>query len=276
MRLSTLINLTLVAITSLTLFACGGGGGGGGGGAAATPALTADKMTAVSPVLIGGTTTITFNFGAAYNGQPVTFTVSPASAALTNMSTVVTAGIATVTVTNPTQANVTVTANIPGYTGSKIIQFIPQPDKVVVHVALSKTVTDLYNLTFGLRNNNSLGWTYSTDAPAPGYTGFVFPNGIFFIAGNDVYHWDITTFGFNITPSVNIREVTFIPGASAGIPFFEIFQYLNNPQDLSYQKYLKTTNDPSTDTPSPVTPLTATDFVITTDYYLGTALLATN
>ena len=270
MKFSTFISLALVAITSLFLFACGGGGG------ASTPALTADKMTGSTPVLNSGTTTITFDFGVANAGKTVTFTATPA-ATLTPPSTVLDAlGKASVVVSAaPSDVTVNVTASIAGYTGTKAVPFIKQPDKVVVHVALTKTITDLSILTFGLQNKDNLGWIYSANAPAPGYTNYEAPNGTFFSVGNDVYQWQILVFGFNLTPLANIREITFTPGVSLGIPFFEIFQYINNPQDLSFIKYTKVTTSPATDTQSATTNLVAADFVITTDYYLGAVLLAT-
>jgi len=267
MRFSTFISLTTIAITSLFLFACGGGGG------ASTPALTASQITADSPVLNGGTSTIDFAFGASYDGKPVTFTVSPASAVLTSPSPVVSGGTASVTVSYPATANVTVTASIPGYTGTKTVQFIPQPDRVVVHVATTRTVNDLAILTFGLQNTMGANCPYTSYTPAPAYTGYTAVNSAFFSPGNDVFQWQILVFGLNITPSAKLLEMTFTP-ASAGIPYFNVFQYPNNPQDLSFSKYTKVTTDPATDTQT-TTNLTTTDFVISTDYYLGTALLAT-
>jgi hypothetical protein len=271
MKFSTIIRLTLVAIASLSLFACGGGGGGG----TSTTTLTADKITAVTPVLINGTTTVTFDFGALVaDGTVVTYTVSPASAVLSN-KTNVTGGKATVDVTSSTQANVTVTASIPGVIGSTIVQFIPQPDRVVVHVATTRTITDLSILTFGLSNNLGANCPYTSFTPAAGYTGYNSSNSQFFEAGNDVYQWEILVFGLNVTPSKNLLDMTFTPAVSAGIPFFTVFQYPGNPQDLSFNKYLKVTADPATDTQS-TTLLAPADFVLTTDYYLGASLLATH
>jgi hypothetical protein len=271
MKFSTVISMTLVAITSLSLFACGGGGGGGGPSSAT---LTADKMSAVTPVLINGTTTITFNFGASVpDGTAVTYTASPSSAVLSNKTNIA-SGIATVDLTSPIQSDVSVTASIAGVTGSKTVQFIPQPDRAVVHVATTKTITDLSILTFGLRNNLGTNCPYTSFTAAPDYTGYTASNSMFFVPGNDVYQWQILTFGFNVTPSKNLLELTFTPASAAGVPFFEVFQYPNNPQDLSFNKYMKVTSDPATDTQT-TTNLVVTDFVITTDYYLGATLLAT-
>lgn len=267
MKFSTVFNLALVVITSLSLFACGGGGGGGGG-----TALTADKMTAVTPVLINGTTTISFNFGTSVaDGTLVTFTATPATAVLSNKTNVA-SGIATVDVTSPAQSNVVVTASITGVTGTKTVQFIPQPNRVVVHVATTKTITDLAILTFGLKTNPTVVSPYTSYALATGYTSF---NNSLLAPGGDLYSWYVYDFNLNTTPSTNIMALTFTPGASAGIPFFEIFMPLSNPTNLSFNKYTKVTADPATDTLSATTNLVAADFVITTDYYLGATLLAT-
>lgn len=266
MKFSTFISLTLVVITSLSLFACGSGGGGFVGGATPTPALTADKMTAVTPVVLnGGTTTITFDFGAANAGKTVTFTASP-SATLTPPSTVLDSlGKASVIVSAaPSDVTVNVTASIHGYTGTKAVPFIKQPDKVVVHVALTKTITDLEWLAFGLQND--LAWTYASYTPAPGYISYNdITKSTLLDGGSNFYSWAILVPGLNVAPSTNLLEMTFTPAASAGIPFFEIFTPLGNPGNLSYFTYsLPTIN------------LATTDFVIKTDYYLGAALLATN
>lgn len=271
MRLSIFIKLSLVAIASLTLFACGGGGGGGG-----TPiaTLAADKMTAVTPVLINGTTTISFNFGIAVpDGTVVTYTVTPSTAILSNKTNTI-GGIATVDVTAPVQANVVVTASIAGVMGSKTVQFIPQPDRVVVHVATTKTVTDLSILSFGLRNQLGANCPYTSFTPAAGYTTYDSSNSFFLLPGSDLYQWQILIFGLNVTSSTNLMELTFTPTVSAGIPFFVIFTPGNLATNLSYNKYTKTTADPATDTQS-TTNLVAADFVLTTDYYLGATLLAT-
>ncbi len=272
MKFSTTIGLALVLITSLFLFACGGGGSSTPTPTTPTiPSLTADKMTAVTPVLNGGTTTISYNFGTSVaDGTVVTYTVSPSSAVLSGKSNV-TGGIATVVVTNAAQANVTVTASIAGATGSKLVQFIPQPDKVVVHVATTKTISNLAILTFGLRTNPTIDCPYTSTTLAPGYTGFN-SNSSFLPAGGDLYSLFIFTVGFNTTPSTNFQEMTFTPAVSAGIPFFEVFQVPNNPQDLSFDAY---TNPADLNIMSS-TNLAPADFVLTTGYYLGTTLLATN
>lgn len=237
--------------------------------------LSSDKMTAVTPILMGGSTTISFNFGTSVaNGTVVTYTTSPASAVLSN-KTNVTNGIATVYVTSPTQSIIFVTAKIEGASGTKKVQFIPQPDKVVVHVALTKTISDLSGLVFGLRNNLGVTCPYTSTTLATGYTNYNAPNSSSFLTvGNDVYLWYIFQFGLNTIPSKNLLDMTFTPTAFAGIPFFVVFQYPNNPQDLSYYKYMRVTSDPGTDTQS-ATNIVSADFIITTDYYLGATLLAT-
>lgn len=259
----------MIAITSLFLFACGGGGGG-----SSTPTLTADKMTGNTPVLNGGSTTITFDFGVANAGKTVTFSSSPAATLTPTTTTLDANGKASVVVSGaPSNSTVNVTASIAGYVGTKAIQFIQQPDKVVIHVATTKTITDMSILTFGLRNNLGADWTYASFAPASGYTAYTVSNSAFLAPGNDLYQWQILIFGFNTTPSTNLMELTFT-SVAVGIPYFEIFMPLSDPNNLSYYKYAKATADPATDTQTQ-TNLATTDFVIVTDYYLGTTLLAT-
>lgn len=260
MRFSTFIRLVLIAITSFSIFACGGGGG------SSTPALTADKMTAVTPVLNGGTTTITFDFGAANAGKAVTFTASSAATLVPPSTVLDSSGIASVVVSAaPSNVTVNVTASIPGYTGTKAVQFIQQPDKVVVHVALTKTIADLEWLAFGLKSNLGADCTFTSYTPAPGYITYNDASKSSFLAppGTDFYSWAVYVSGLNVSPSTNLLELTLTPAASSGIPYFEIFAP-GNPGNLSYFTYSV-----------PTTNLATTDFVITTDYYLGTTLLAT-
>lgn len=267
MRFSTIIRLTLVVITTLSLFACGGGG-------TSTPALTADKMTAVTPVLIGGTTTISFNFGTSVaNGTVVTYTVSPTSAVLSN-KTNVTNGIATVDVSSATQQNISVTAGIPGYTGTKIVQFIPQPDKAVVHLATDQSVKNLYNLSFGLNNDLGTKFGFTSIAPFKNYSSYNNPvKSATLAAGNDVYSWFIYVLGLNVTPKNAVLDITFTKDptfTSPGIPNFSVFQFPGNPQDLSFRNYSGTFPNPSAQKN-----LTPSNFILSTDYYLGSAFLAT-
>lgn len=269
MRFSTFISLTLVAITSLSLFACGGGGG------SSTPALTADKMTAVTPVLNGGTTTIAFDFGVANGGKIVTFTATP-SATLTPPSTVLDSfGKASVVVSAaPPDVTVNVTASIPGYTGTKAVQFIKQPDTVIVHVATDKTIKNLYNLTFGL--NHDLGTKFVSGSITPfknysSYNNVAKSNTI--AAGNDVYSWFIYVLGLNVAPSNAVLDITFTKDpafASPGVPGFSVFQFPGNPQDLSFRNYSGTFPNSSAQKN-----LTPSNFILSIDYYLGNILLAT-
>ena len=273
MKFSKLIGLTMIAITSIFLFACGGGGGGG----SSTPALTADKMTGNTPVLNGASTTLTFDFGVANAGKTVTFSASPAATLTPTTTTLDSSGKASVVVSAaPSNVTVNVTASIAGYIGTKAVQFIQQPDKVVVSVATTKTIADLYTLAFGLRNQLGANFPYASAAFTSNYSSFSTTNSPPIApATNDVYFLGVFIFGFNITPSVNILDMTFGPGLVTGIPYFEVFQALNNPQDLSFARYTKVNPDPALDTPSVTTYLATTDFVITTKYYLGTTLLAT-
>lgn len=267
MKFLSFVSLTLVAGVFLSLSACGGGG-------SSTPALTADKITAATPVLIDGTTTITYDFGVLNDGKAVTFTVTPADAVLTNASVLVSGGTAHVTVTYPLRQAVTVTARIPGYVGVKTVQFIPQPDKAVVHLATDKTVSNLYNLTFGLNNDLGSAFVFSAIAPFKNYSSYTDPaKSTAFDAGNDVYSWFISVLGLNVAPNNAVLDVSFMKDAALttpGIPTFSVFQYPGNPQDLSYRNYSGAFPDPSAQKN-----LTPSNFILSVDYYLGTDLLAT-
>ena len=206
----------------------------------------------------------------------VTFTASPAATLTPSTTTLDSSGKASVVVSAaPSNATVNVTASIAGLIGTKTIQFIQQPDKVVVHVAITKTLTDLAILSFGLENSMGANCTYTSKTAAPGYTGFTDSNTSFLSpVGSNLYTWFIYVFGLNTTTSANLLELTFTP-AAAGIPYFDIFIPASTASNLSYSKYTRITNDPTTDTISAVTNLATTDFVIVTDYYLGATLLAT-
>lgn len=267
MKFSTFTSLGIIVIISLFLFACGGGGGGG---AAPTPTLTADKMTGNTPVLNGGTTTLTFDFGAVNAGKTVTFTSTPA-ATLTPPSTVLDSlGKASVVVSAaPSDVTVNVTASITGLTGTKAVPFIKQPDKVVVQVKTDQTISNLSALSFGLQNDLVANFADPTTTPNPLYNSF--GTSTLYVPGAQTYLWNVNVVGLNTNPLDYLFDLTFIPSvASAGVPHFKVYAATSSPDALAAVSTDATGNVFTTKA------LATTNFIISAKYYLGATLLATN
>lgn len=281
MKFSIFTRLILVAVISFSLFACGGGGGGGAAAPApaapTTVTLTADKMTAVTPILNGGSTTITFNFGAPNAGKTVTFTASPA-ATLTPPSTVLdNLGKAFVGVSAaPSNATINVTASIAGYTGTKAVQFIQQPNKVEVQIATDQTITNLTLLTFGLRSELGNNFVYNGTYTAITSLANTLP---VLFSPQSPYIWFVNSLGLNVSPTgaspaTVLFNMTFDPDplvVSAGVPHFEIYAATNDPQSLS-----ATYTDVANGNALIIKPLLPTNLSITTKYILNGNTLATN
>jgi len=269
MKFSTFTSLGMIVITSLFLFACGGGGGGGG--AAPTPTLAADKMTGDTPVLNGGTTTLTFDFGAANAGKTVTFTSAPAATLTPPSTTLDSFGKASVVVSAaPSDVTVYVTASITGLTGTKAVPFIKQPDKVVVQVKTDQTISNLAALSFGLQNDQVANFADPTTTPNPLYNSF--GTSTLYDPFTQTHVWNVTVAGLNTNPQTYLFDLTFIPSvASAGVPHFKVYAF--NPSLQSSLAYVSTD---SIGNLLPMVPLATTNFMISAKYYLGTTLLASN
>ncbi len=281
MKSKSYVSLALVAASTLVISACGGGGGSSGGGTPIIPVT----VSANSPVLVNYSTTVSADFsGKLTDGTKVTFSASPATAALT-AQTPVTGGIASVRVKSPVQSNVTVSVSSGAYAGSKLIQFIPQPDKAVVHVALNRNISNLATLSVIVKGDLGSIFTsptYPVASPATSYAASVIEGtNSFFLSpiGLDVYNWLLLKLGINAVSAKPLMDVTFArdPSATtAGIPVFSVEASLSNPERLSFNRYSSPNFLPTpVPNPLPAVNLATTDYVLTTDYYLGANLLAT-
>lgn len=151
----------ILAAVSALVTACGGGGGGG---TAPTPITVS---AAKNPVLVGGSTTITASF-ANYTstikfGSTVNFQIS-APGTLSSATTKTQAGgIATVTITSPQAATVTVAANSGNFAGSTTVSFIPLPASATVVVTPQAAISSLGALSCNVKSDVPVTFSsYST------------------------------------------------------------------------------------------------------------------
>ncbi len=265
-------SLALVALCSLLVSACGGGGGG-----SPTPVT----LSAVTPVLVNYSTTVFANFSGTTvtNGTAVVFAAS--SPGVLTANTPVTNRIASVRVKSAARSAVTVSVSSSNYAGSKVLNFIPQPDKAVVHVALNRSLSNLATLNAIVKSDLGAIFTSPTSpavTPSAAYTAQVDSSNSFtFAPGQDVYSWILLKLGINVTSGQSLMDITFTrdPAATtAGIPFFSVVANVSNPGRLSFNRYSSPTYLPPN--AAPAVNLTPNDYRLSTDYYLGSELLTTN
>jgi hypothetical protein len=301
MKLTAYVGMALITAATLALTACGGGGGGGGAfflpGGSPAPAPSAIPVTAKSPVLTNYSTTVFANFSGTTvsNGTNVTFSIAAfksyssnggGAAALTAQTPVASSAAgkqrATVRVKSNVRSDVTVAVASGTLTGSKMVKFIPQPDKAVVHVATKKNISNLS--TFSVIVSNSVGTAFTSPAaPAPTPSAAYLPqvtdgvNSFTAAPGFDVYTWLLLKFGINTVSGNSVLDVTFMKDPAAtlpGVPLFTVVPDLANPQRLSFTNYTSTAGIPPAGASS-YKFLNASDYTLLTDYYLGATLLAT-
>ena len=276
MRSGILIKLALVALFCMTFCGCGGGGGG--------PATTPIALTTTSPVLVNYSTTVFANYSGTTvsDATSVTFAIvgfksyssNGAGTASLSAQTKVTSSSggkhrASVRVKSNVNSDVTVSSSSGNYAGSTVINFIPQPDKAVVHIGLKKNVRNLAHLALGVRSENlPNAFTFSSIAPFKNFSTYgKVGNGTLLAAGSDIYAWDILILGANITSGDTLLDLT-LQEAAPGIPVFSV--YRNNPSALLYKNY----SGNSINTLGADVPLATTDFTLSTEYYRGTTLLS--
>lgn len=289
MKFISYVKVSLAVALPIALAGCGGGGGGSG-----TPVIPV-AVTANSPVLTNYSTTVFANFsgtsvadGTAVNFAIAAFKSFPSngggSAELT-AETRVTSGLggkqrASVRVKSNIHSDVTVAVTSGNYAGNKTIQFIPQPDKAVVHVALDRNVSNLAALSVIVKNDLGSVFTVPTAptvAPFKSYTSIARDNSFITNAGQDVFAWLLLKLGVNAVATKPLLDITFTRDPIAtvsGIPVFAVEADLVNPQRLSFNNYTSSNVTP----PSGVSAenlLAVRDYLLTVDYYLGNVLLAT-
>ena len=299
MKFTAYVGMALITAATLALTACGGGGGGGGfflpGSPAPAPA--AIPVTAKSPVLTNYSTTVFANFSgtSVSNGTNVTFSIAAfksyssnggGAAALTAQTPVASSAAgkqrATVRVKSNVRSDVTVAVASGTLKGSKVINFIPQPDKAVVHVATNRNISNL--AAFAVTVVNSLGSAFTspttpTVEPSSTYKPLVINGTNSFTAapGSDVYNWLLELFGINAVSGKSLIDITFAKDPTAtlpGIPTFAVVATPSFPERLSFNNYTSLTGTPPAGASS-YRYLNVTDYTLVTDYYLGTTLLAT-
>lgn len=272
MKSFSYVSLALVAAFSLLVTACGGGG---------ETSPTPVTLSAVSPVLVNYSTTVFANFSGTTvsNGTEVDFSATTPGVLTAN--TPVTNGKASVRVKSSVRSDVTVSVSSGNYAGRKLIKFIPQPDKAVVHVALNRNLSNLATLNAIVKSDLGAVFTTPTSpavTPSASYTALVDSSNSFtFAPGQDVYSWLLLKLGINVTSGQSVMDITFTRDpatTTAGIPFFSVAANASNPDRLSFNRYSSPTYVPPN--AAPAVNLIPNDYRLTTDYYLGTELLTTN
>lgn len=270
MKSRFVISLAMVAGMTYALFGCGGGGGG-------APAPPAIPVTAASPVLVNYSTTVFANFSGTTvsNGTPVTFaikTFTPYSSTGNprfTSQTPVQNRVATARLHSNVRSDITVTATAGGFVGtSNVVNFIPQPDKVVAHIAINRSVTNFAALTLGMLNFNA-GATFDnysvTNALSSGFAmSIADPANLFNYAA-----WFVNpSTGTNVATGVTILDMKFRPTAPTvtGIPDIRIKDHTDSLLTFSVWS---TATQPSTRN------LTAIDYKVTTDYFRGSLKVLT-
>lgn len=213
--------LLLMAGIAAMVSACGGGGGG--------PAIAPITVTAAkNPVLVGGSTTITANF-ANYTstikfGSTVNFGVS-APGVLSSATKTQAGGIATVTVSSPQAATVSISASSGNFAGSTTVSFIPLPATASVVISPPAAITSLGALSCNLMSDVPVTFSKYTSVSLNG-SGISTVNPI--VGSNNVSLITpglVSPSGINVTPSSALFKVLFtVPSSALAVPNFSIDQ----------------------------------------------------
>ena len=216
--------LFLVAGIAALVSSCGGGGGGAG--LAITPITVTE---AKNPVLVGGSTTVTASFanytGAVKFGSTVNFGVSAPGTLSSATATTKAGGVATVTVTSPQAAKITVSASSGNFAGSTAVSFIPLPATAKVAITPQTAINNLGALQFNVTSDVPVTFSNYTTVSLTG-TALPVVNPV--IGSNSVVLLTAalaSVSGINVTPASSLFLLSFtVPANSLAVPNFAIDQ----------------------------------------------------
>ena len=226
MKCKHVTNLLLMAGIAALVAACGGGGGGG------SSALPVTVTSAKNPVLVGGSTTVTANFSnytstarfgssAIKVGSMVNFSVT-GPGVLSSATNVQAGGAATVSVSSPQTAKVTVSAGSGNFAGSTTVSFIPLPATASVVISPPAAIAGLSALSCDVRSDVPVTFSGYSTLPAvlPAVSPVTGSNNVTLLTPALV-----SASGVNVTSASILFKLTFaVPVNALAVPNFSIDQ----------------------------------------------------